>query len=154
MKRTHTPILIGAICLFMITIFVAGSQGYAVVEGTYTETDTNIARDSRGAPLNWDSSSHRDIPDDRKMKSIVTNVVKAEERDEYISRSLNQIREDVEKRLSQFDVKLAKLEGQISAVKTMLIKSGAVKRGNSNSAMLASTETPTATARETGTTIV
>ena len=131
----------------------------AAVEGTYSEKDIEMERDQAGVVLNANKDVHRDIPDDRKMKSIVSNVVKAEERDEYIRRSLVEIRTEMEKRDNELDVKIAKLQGQVIAIKELLMKSGAFSKNKldpKKPAAAENTETTSKTekSQEVATTIV
>lgn len=107
-----------------VAVALAGisDPAWAAVEAEYTETDIEMPRDSSGVSLSAQGGSHRDIPDDRKMKQIVSNVVKAEEKDAYISRSLDQIRTEMNRKIDKLDQRMAALESQLIAMKSWRIK--------------------------------
>ncbi len=104
--------------------FVGVGIAAAAVEKQYEESEIDMPRDDQGVQLNDAEDVRRDIPDSRKMNSIVTNVVKAEERDQYTSRMIQDVRKELNDRIDILETRIAEIQGQIIGVKQTLVQSG------------------------------
>ena len=99
--------------IFILFVFAAifVPKVIAAIEGTYTETDTAVERDENGVILNATEDAHRDIPDNRNIYRIgTTNVIKAEEKDKYTHRMINEMKKTMEDTLNKFDARLSAME--------------------------------------------
>lgn len=115
-------VLYGAI----FSVVCTGGSGtlQAAVEGEYQETEIDLPRDDQGVQLNDTADVRRAIPDNRKMNTIVSNVVKAEERDQYTSRMIQDVRKEMNGRIDILETRIAEIQGQVIGLKRALVRSG------------------------------